>query len=69
MTKRKKDMPDDLITLGAAARLRGYKDASAIGQLIRRGHVRRYEAYGKPLVSRSEVLGYVPDKGGRRKGK
>lgn len=60
-------MPNDLITLTEAAELRGYTDASAINQLIRRGHVRRYEMYGKPLVSRSEVLKYSPSKGGRGK--
>lgn len=60
-------MPDDLITLGDAARLKGYADSSAINQLIRRGRVQRYEVYGKPLVSKSEVIAYDPDenKGGR----
>jgi hypothetical protein len=57
-------MPNDLITLNEAARLRGYGDSSAISQLIRRGHIRRYEAYGKPLVSRSEVEKYEPVKPG-----
>lgn len=58
-------MPKDLITLDEAAELRGYKDTSAIIQLIRRGRITRYEMYGKPLVSRSEVLKYEPSKGGR----
>jgi hypothetical protein len=57
-------MPKDLITLTEAAALRGYNDSSAINQLIRRGHIKRYEMYGKPLVSRSEVENYVPTKPG-----
>jgi hypothetical protein len=58
------EMPDDLITLNDAARLRGYSDSSAVSQLIRRGYIRRFEMYGKPLVSRSEVENYVPTKPG-----
>jgi hypothetical protein len=69
VAKKKQDnvLPEDLITLGDAARLKGYKDSSAINQLIRRGRIQRYEVYGKPLVSRSEVNAYNPDinKGGR----
>lgn len=57
-------LPDDLITLNEAAELRGYADSSAINQLIRRGRINRYEVYGKPLVSRSEVEKYVPVKPG-----
>ena len=61
------ELPNDLITLGDAAKLKGYADSSAINQLIRRGRIQRYEFYGKPLVSRSEVLAYNPEenKGGR----
>lgn len=62
--KKKEKMPDDLITLAQAAKLKGYKSASAISQLIRRGHIRRYEQFEKPLVSQSEVLTYEPVKPG-----
>ena len=69
MEKKKQgdELPDDLMPLGDAAKLKGYVDSSAINQLIRRGRIRRYEVYGKPLVSQSEVLAYNPDenKGGR----
>ncbi len=60
-------MPKDLISLGEAASLRGYADSSAIHKLIARGRINRYEVYGKPLVSRAEVLKYDPEsnKGGR----
>jgi hypothetical protein len=61
---KKKEAPADLITLAEAAELRGYSDSSAINQLIRRGHINRYEMYGKPLVSRSEVLAYQQGKPG-----
>jgi hypothetical protein len=67
MKKHGNELPNDLVTLGDAAKLKGYADSSAINQLIRRGRIQRYEVYGKPLVSRSEVLAYNPDenKGGR----
>ncbi len=61
-------MPDDLITLDKAAELRGYSDSSAISQLIRRGHINRYELYGKPLVSRAEVKSYKPVRPGPKIG-
>ncbi len=66
--KVKRQTPKDLITLDEAARVRGYADSSGISQLIRRGHVRRFEMYGKPLVSRSEVEKYTPTKPGRKTG-
>ena len=69
MTKQKKEeaIPDDLITLQDAAALRGYADVSAMSRLIERGRVRVFEKYGRKLVSRAEVSGYRPSKGGRPK--
>jgi hypothetical protein len=55
----------ELITLTEAAKLRGYKDVSAISQLVRRGRLRSAERFGKTLVYRSEVLAFEPSKGGR----
>ena len=65
MKKRDAPMPDDLITLNEAAELRSYADVSAVSRLIKRGHLRVYERYGRKLVSRSEVKAYKPSKGGR----
>jgi hypothetical protein len=58
---------EDLITLTEAAELRGYKDVSAISQLVRRKRLRSVERFGKTLVYRSEVLAFEPSKGGRPK--
>jgi hypothetical protein len=61
---RKEEMPNDLITISEAAELRD-RTVAAISQMVRRARIRGYELYGKTLVSRSEVLSYEPDKGGR----
>ena len=61
---KKKKMPEDLITYPEAARQKGYKNSSAISQLIRRGHIRRYDLHGRPFVSLSEVMAYEPEKPG-----
>jgi hypothetical protein len=63
--KISKGIPDDLITLNEAAELREYADVSGMTRLINRGHIRVYELYGRKLVSRADVLAYVPSKGGR----
>jgi hypothetical protein len=63
--KKAEAMPDDLITLNEAATLRRYAGVSSITQLIKRGHLRVYEKYGRKLVSRAEVKAYKPSKGGR----
>jgi hypothetical protein len=55
---------DDLITLSEAASLRG-TSVSAVSHLVRRQRLASIERYGKVLVSRSEVQGYKPSKGGR----
>ena len=55
----------DLITLSEAAELKGYKDVSAISHLVKRGRLRSEVRFGKTLVYRSDVLAFVPDKGGR----
>ena len=64
-TRKVRDEEDELITLSEAAELRGYKDVSAISQLVRRGRLRSTERYGKTLVYHSEVLAFKPSKGGR----
>jgi hypothetical protein len=55
--KKAESMPDDLITLSEAADLRGVS-VSTISHAVRRGRLQRFERYGKPLVSRSEVKSY-----------
>jgi hypothetical protein len=64
MTKKKEAAGDDLITLSAAAELRG-TSISAVSHLVRRGRLRSVERYGKTLVYKSEVSTFEPDKGGR----
>lgn len=62
--KKQADEPGDLITYKDAADLRGYADSSAISRLVARGHLRKFEKYGKPLVSKAEVKAYRPGKPG-----
>lgn len=57
-------VPSDLITQLEAAELREV-DLQVVNNWVRRGHVRSYEQYGKTLVSRSEVLSYIPASAGR----
>lgn len=54
----------DLITQLEAAELKGCS-LQAINNLVRRGRLKGYEKYGRVLVSRSEVVGFEPSKGGR----
>jgi hypothetical protein len=63
--KRHAEVPgDDLITQAEAAELRG-SSIPAINDLVKRGRLRSIEKYGKVLVYRSDVLAFVPSKGGR----
>jgi hypothetical protein len=55
---------NDLIRQADAARLLGVTRA-AINDLIKRRKLRVIYRYGLPLVSREQVLNYVPEKGGR----
>jgi hypothetical protein len=55
---------DDLITQAEAARLRGVSRA-AISDLVKRRKLKVKRIGGLPFVSRSEVLGYIPEVGGR----
>jgi predicted DNA-binding protein (UPF0251 family) len=55
----------DLITQADAARLRGVSRA-AISELVSRGRFKIYEVAGRPLLSKTEVLNFEPDPGGRR---
>jgi hypothetical protein len=65
MKKATESDEGELITLTEASEIRGYKDVSAISQLVRRGRLRSTERYGKTLVYRSEVLAFEPQSGGR----
>lgn len=56
--------PSDLITQAEAAKLSG-RTIPAINELVRRGRIASFEMYGKRLVSKSDVLSFEPDKGGR----
>lgn len=56
--------PDDLITQKEAAEVSG-RSIAAINELVRRGRIASFEKYGKNLVSKSEMLAFEPDKGGR----
>jgi hypothetical protein len=55
---------DSLISQAEAAQLRGVSRAS-INQLIKRGRLQTVGIAGKKLLQRSEVLTFVPQKGGR----
>jgi predicted XRE-type DNA-binding protein len=56
---------DDLITQAEAARLRGVT-RSAIGDLVKRGKLKKVQKVGAVLfLSRREVLNYTPEVGGR----
>ena len=57
-------MSGDLITQAEAAQLTG-RSVPAVNELVRRGRLRSFEMYGKRLVSRTEVLAFEPNKGGR----
>jgi excisionase family DNA binding protein len=65
--KVREGMPEDLITYTEAAALLNYNGVSGVNRLVERGRLRRYEMFGKPLVSRAEVKAYKPSKGGRPK--
>jgi excisionase family DNA binding protein len=54
----------DLISQADAARLRGVSRA-AISELVSRGRFKIYSIGGKRLLSRTEVLNFEPDPGGR----
>jgi predicted DNA-binding protein (UPF0251 family) len=55
---------DDLITQADAARLRGVSRAS-INELVKKGRFKVYTVAGQPLLSRTQVMNYEPDVGGR----
>lgn len=57
-------MPEDLITQSEAADISG-RSVAALNDLVRRGRLRSFTRYGRNLVSRSDVLGFEPSKGGR----
>lgn len=65
MSKKRNEMPEDLITITEAASVRGVQVA-AISKLIERGRIRGYPKYGKTLVSLSEVKRYRPGTPGRK---
>ena len=54
----------DWVTQKDAADARGV-ELNVVSNWVSRGRVRHKDAYGKRLVSLSEVLGYEPSKGGR----
>jgi hypothetical protein len=55
---------DDLITQAEAARLRGVSRA-AISDLVKRRKLKVKKIGSVPFVSRSEVMNYNPEAGGR----
>jgi predicted site-specific integrase-resolvase len=58
---------NDWVTQAEAAEARGVT-VNVVGNWLARGRLRHSkEMYGRRLVSRSEVLNYVPSKGGRPK--
>ena len=57
----------NLITLQEAARLRGVKNGSIHG-LVTRGRLRSRTLFGRILVYRDEVLGFVKQKTGPKPG-
>ncbi|HMV46970.1 MAG TPA: hypothetical protein PLD20_24820 [Blastocatellia bacterium] len=57
-------MSSDLITQAQAAALRGVSRA-AIGDLVKRGKLKKTVIGGVPFVSRRAVLAYKPEVGGR----
>ena len=54
----------DLITQAEAARLRGVSRAS-INELVKKGRFKTFSIAGQQLLSRQQVLNFVPDAGGR----
>jgi hypothetical protein len=62
-TRRVKEVTD-WVTQKEAADERGV-ELNVVGNWVARGRVSHKDAYGKRLVSRSEVLNYQPSKGGR----
>jgi excisionase family DNA binding protein len=58
----------ELMTIAEAAQLRGVTVA-AIGELVRRGRLNSVERFGRKLVFRSEVEGFVRERKGWPKGK
>jgi excisionase family DNA binding protein len=54
----------DLISQAEAARLRGVS-RSSIHELVQKGRFKIYMIGGKPLLSKTEVLNFEPDVGGR----
>ena len=56
--------PEDLITQKEAAEISG-RTIAAINELVRRGRIASFERFGRVVVSRSAVLAFEPDKGGR----
>jgi excisionase family DNA binding protein len=54
----------DLISQAEAARLRGVS-RSSINELVQKGRFKIYMIGGRPLLSRTEVLNFEPDPGGR----
>ena len=57
-------MSSDLITQAQAAVLRGVSRA-AIGDLVKRGKLKKFVVGGVPFVSRRAVMVYRPEAGGR----
>ena len=56
--------PEDLMSQGEAAKIRGVTH-QAIVNLVRNGKLNAVKIGGKVFLSRKEVEGYVPGKGGR----
>ncbi len=57
---------DDLITITAAAKLRGVSQ-QAMSDMIKRGKITAIEIGGVKFLRRDEVLNYEKEKGGRPK--
>jgi hypothetical protein len=54
----------DLISQAEAARLRGVS-RSSMNELVQKGRFKIYVVAGRPLLSKTEVLNFEPDPGGR----
>ncbi|HKC62035.1 MAG TPA: helix-turn-helix domain-containing protein [Pyrinomonadaceae bacterium] len=63
-TKKKGSNMDDLISIADAARLRGVTHG-AIRNLIDRGRLPSQEVAGRRVLRRSDVMRFIPEKGGR----
>jgi len=55
----------DLISQAEAARLRGIT-RQAVAALVRKGRIKAWTIAGKVLVSRTEIISFVPQAAGRK---